>query len=243
MDETNLENVVQKSSNYKQFSFLNANRETNRGHVEALKKAFVEHGNLTEVQPILVNGRFQIIDGQHRFIACRELRQPIYFTVVEGLNITDALSMNVLHRRWETIDYIHSYAELGNQNYQILLQLLEDYGFSVGNTSMFVAGRKDTAGYMKDLRTGDFVVEDEVAARDRLQKLADVTEITDDVGRTAAKALLEIILGNEDYDHARMLRKLAIRQPNYKRYADRDSCLHQFEDIYNFGYQTRTRLY
>jgi hypothetical protein len=78
MDEnaTATQGGIQVTSDYDQFVIMEANREQNRGHIEAIKAAFGEMGNLTRVQPILVNERFEIIDGQHRFIACKELGEP-----------------------------------------------------------------------------------------------------------------------------------------------------------------------
>lgn len=140
-------NVIQSSKDYNKFSFIGANRDTSRGHIENLKKAFEENGNLTEVQPILVNDRFEIIDGQHRFNVCKELGVEIYFTQVPGLTVHDARSLNILHRRWHLSDYIESYARAGDTNYQELLQLHEDYGFSLSVTVKYAVGNEPKGCY------------------------------------------------------------------------------------------------
>lgn len=42
--------------------------------------------DLTMYSPIIVSEDFRIIDGQHRFEACKELGFPIYFLVMPSKN-------------------------------------------------------------------------------------------------------------------------------------------------------------
>lgn len=245
-----LANLVQQTMDYEQFKFLNANREQNRGHVEALKRAFEEVGNLTKVQPILVNDKYQIIDGQHRFIACKELGLPIYFTMVDGLGVREARSMNILHRNWTTDDYARSYAETGDTNYKKYLELKEDYGFShsvmlayIFNVAINGGGR---ANPFKTFREGEMVITDVPAIKERLDKLAELGEFTPLVtNRTFACAFLRIS-GAENYNHNRMLKKAKIAGERlFKNYSSFEDSLRMFEEVYNYmqSDSTRVRLY
>lgn len=246
-----LANLVQQTQDYEQFTFLNANRDQNRGHIESLKRAFEEVGNLTKVQPILVNDRYQIIDGQHRFIACKELGLPIFFTVVSGLGVREARSMNILHRPWRTEDYAKSYAETGDQNYTKYLELKEDYGLShsiilayVFDVSTGNAGGNSAA--FRTFREGNLVIEDEVGVRARLDKLAELGEFTNLVNhRSFALAMLKIMNG-ENYNQRRMVNKVRIAGERLlKKYAIVEDNLRMLEEIYNYGQAeaNRSRLY
>lgn len=237
-------NVVQQTTNYDQFSFIENNRETNRGHVEALKTAFEEMGNLTQVQPILVNDRFQIIDGQHRFIAAMELGTPIFFTVVSGLGVSEARNMNILHRRWGVMDYARSYALGGDKNYQKYLNLLEDYGYVHTITLEYVYGG-DLKGIFKKFREGDFVLEDEKGARERLDKLALVHEVTA-LAKTApfARAFLKA-MKVEDFSVKHFIKKVQLHPDILQRMSGIADNLRMIETVYNFGLheQNKIRLY
>lgn len=244
-----MQNVVQETKDYKKFSFMVNNRTQNEGHINALKTAFEEIGNLTKVQPILVNEKFQIIDGQHRFIACKELEAPIFYTQVKGLGIRDAQKMNVLHRSWTADDYVRSYALGGDRNYQRYQQLREDYGFSHSLILMAVYGphRKKDQSLHATLKNGDLAIDDETlaSAKERLDKLADVVELAP-VAKTKAvgQAFLQIA-ESDNYDHKRMLSKLKMRADTIEAYQNVFDNQRQLEDVYNYNAKEggRKRLY
>lgn len=232
---------IQETKNYDKFSFIESNRDYNRGHVERLKQAFEETGNLTKVQPILVNDKFEIIDGQHRFVACRDLGETIYYTMVPGLTVRDARQMNILHRRWTIDDYAKSYAMAGNPNYRKIIELQEDYGFNWGVIVIYSLGQAPS-GFTKDFRNGDFVLPDEKAARERLDALADVGVYVPFVGdKSFTRAFLNI-LKVDGYDQKRMLRKLELHQSMLERRGDVQGYSRLLEEIYNFQMSETARL-
>lgn len=240
-DETGVENVVQVSRNYNKFDLMINNREVVRGHVEALKKAFQEIGNLTRVQPILVNERFQIIDGQHRFIVAKELEEPVYFMVQRGLGIKDARQMNILHRGWTLDDYAKSYA-LTDPNYKQYLEVREDYGFGHSTTLLYIVG-EETKGMFSDFRNGEFVMIDLPAARARLDKLANVqSHVRYGRNRYFAYAYLKVI-AVPGFNEDRMLRKLdEVGDSLLRQFGNTTDFLRVLEEIYNYRMSERNRL-
>lgn len=233
---------VQVSTNYNNFSFLITNREQTRGHVEALKKAFAEMGNLTRVQPILVNENLQIIDGQHRFLACKELGEPIYYTQVEGLGIHDARQMNILHRSWTAEDYARSYAAAGDANYIRYLQLKEEYQLPHSIMLIYTTPSGDDSGMFKNFRNGDFTFDNREEAIVRLDLLASAGEVVPMIrDRAFARAFLRVIK-TPGYEHKRMLRKLGLHQDLLKRYSSVEDYLRMLEDIYNHQMSENNRL-
>lgn len=234
-------NVVQSTQDYDQFSFFNANRETNRGHVEAIKRAFEEKGNFTSKQPILVNESYQIIDGQHRFIACKEMNVPIHFTMQPGLTVSDARSMNILHRTWRLEDYARSYAESGDRNYQQFLGLADDYDFSYSVLMTFAIGQEER-GTFSDFRNGEFVFSDVAAARARLDKYSEAAEVTGNKDKNLAYAYLKVI-DVPGFDQRRMVRKLTrVGDQLLRRYANPTEYQRALEEVYNHGMSEGNRL-
>lgn len=237
--------TIQRTNDYDKFSFLSNNRDPSRSHIEALKRAFQDYGNLTESQPVLVNERLQIIDGQHRFIAAQELGSPIFYTTVPGLGIQEARQMNILHKNWTTDDYAESYAKGGNMQYIKYLELKEEFGFS---HSVLISYAKEgrVKGVFADFRNGTFVIDDLEATRQRLSMLADVTAI---IGATLADKIFALAFRRAmqapHYDHVRMLKKLAELQTEFRAFSKQPDALRQLEDIYNYRYteSNRVRLY
>lgn len=237
---------IQVTRDYDQFQLMEANREQSRGHVEAVKAAFEEVGNLTRVQPILVNDRMEIIDGQHRFTACKELGEPIYYTTISGLGVSDARQMNILHRKWEFADYARSYALSGDVNYQRYLQLVDDYGFNHGVTLIYSMGEAHK-GLFKDFRQGNYTLtpEEASAARQRLDNLAEVAEIAPLAkSRQFAVAYLQA-MRNENFDKSRFISRLERNPHMLTRQGGVPEYLRTIEDIYNHNInaENRARLF
>lgn len=225
-------NTIKTSSNYDQFSFLDANREEYRGHVEEIKKSIEKFGDFTRLQPILVNEQLQIIDGQHRFLALKEMGLPINYTIAEGLGVNEARSMNILHRNWTAMDYARSYAKTGDPSYKKFLKMIEDYGFSVGTTIKYISnGVVD--GQWRQFRNGEFVLSDEAGARKRLDTLASLGEYTKLVKDILFARALLIAMSSENYNHKRMVTKIKLFGGGMFRLNSLIDAERQLEDVYN----------
>lgn len=234
-------NVVQVTRNYDQFGFFDANRVTYRGHIESIKRAFETMGNFTEKQPILVNENYKIIDGQHRFVACKEMGLPIYFTMQQGLGVADARAMNILHRSWQLVDYARSYAESGDTSYQKFLQLSEDYEFSYSVLMAYAVGG-EKRGAFSGFRKGEFVFTDVPAARARLDKLAEAVEITNNHDKNFAYAYLKV-MEVPGFDQRRMLRKLSqVGDTLIRRFGNPTEYQRALEEVYNYSMSEGNRL-
>lgn len=237
-----MQNTVLRSTNYDEFTFLTTNRDPARGHIEALKRAFVEHGNLTEISPITVNENLEIIDGQHRYIAAQELGEPVFYMVRSNLSIQDARQMNILHRPWNTDDYAESYAAAGNQNYIKYLELKEMYGFSHSIMVMYIVGLQAT-GQHKAFREGGLVIENEKAALKRLDELSAIAEVVGDIAKTRAFALAYLKVRSVDgFDFKQMVRKFEMFGGAVKSYSGLEDNQRQLEDIYNYKQTEDHRL-
>lgn len=233
--------TIQSTRDYDKFSFIESNRVLNKGHVANLETAFEDYGNLTRVQPILVNEKFQIIDGQHRFLACKDMGVPIYFTQIPGLGIAEARSMNILHSSWNMDDYARSYALEGDPNYQKYLRIREDYGF--GHSIVLVYALNDQShGAFAKFRRGEFVLADEKGTRERLNALAEIGMLVPFVNRKEfAMAILKAIK-LEGYDQKRMLKKLELHNNLLEERAHVSDYLRLLETIYNFQISEGNRL-
>ena len=240
-----MDNTIQQTNDYGQFTLLNANRDTNRAHVERLMKEFEERGNLTSVQPILVNENFQIIDGQHRFLAAKELGAPVYFTVMQGGTVSEARRMNILHRQWGTDDYAKSYANSGDASYQRYQRLRED---GMKHNEIMTFGFGETSGIYADFREGNMVLSPELETTilEKYNKLEEIRALMPNSSdnRDLTRAVNKL-LKNESYDHSRMLQKLEVAGASIPSFATTEDYLRALEDVYNrnMSAENRVRLF
>jgi hypothetical protein len=114
--------MIKSTTDYDQFIFRTDNREKKNSltpvdetHVKRLVESITEC-NLLHMQPIIVNEKLEIIDGQHRLSAAKRLGVEIYYQVVPNLTARDIILMNI-SKGWTLGDYLNFYVENGYPEY------------------------------------------------------------------------------------------------------------------------------
>ena len=133
---------VYSSYDYDQFKFIEENRDAKVR--KDLSRSIKEKGL---IQPIIVNEEHEIIDGQHRFLACKKIGEPIIFTIKHWNNdhgsesIDTLINVNTTSQNWRFQDYVDAYAKTGNEEYTRLKELIEDMkGYMTANTVGMICG-------------------------------------------------------------------------------------------------------
>lgn len=138
--------IIYETDNFEMFKLMNANRGITNARKKTLIESIRKHGYITS--PIIVNEKMEVIDGQGRLLACKELNVPIAYTIVEGIGIDECMVLNANMQNWKTLDFIKSYAQQGNADYQRLLTLA-NMGFNV-RVYMWVNGLYGGTGLTHD---------------------------------------------------------------------------------------------
>jgi hypothetical protein len=240
--ENTTQNVVQSTTNYEQFDLLTANRDVYQPHVKRLIKSFEDKGNLTQVQPILVNEKYQVIDGQHRLTAAMELKLPIYFTVVPGIGISEARQMNLLHRRWDSDAFLKTYSAEGRKAYIEFSKLRFDYpSFSYSILLAAIKGHQ-SPGSQIEFRNGELEMFDIAEVRKRLDDISELAEITNIFTKQAVVyAYLRARLA-DNFNNELFVDKVAEKRLELGAYGSVVDNLRQFEALYNFNRGTTSRV-
>ena len=145
-----------KTFNYEMFGFMQTNRDLRDSHIEHLMSSITELGYITAL-PVIVDESMIIIDGQHRFEACKRLGIPIYYEVSYVDKEKAKISLNMNQRIWRLEDYIGSWAKSGKQCYIELLEFENRYKLGISNSIVIchaMNGRR-----ANDIRKGkEFIV-------------------------------------------------------------------------------------
>lgn len=159
---------VYQTNNEELFRFMDNNRIVDKSNVNKIQESILKYGFLN--QPILVSKDFQIIDGQHRYEAWRQMdkdtRPQIKFIIETSDNDIEHLCKltNLVSKSWKDIDFVRFYANSNIENakdYQDILDLLEyceKRKFKV--TVMFIVSllsRTDNSEMIKAVKNGHFV--------------------------------------------------------------------------------------
>jgi hypothetical protein len=134
-------NTIHATTEYNKFKFLKGNRKVLRDRVNALKESMLIETLLT---PITVNENYEIIDGQHRFQALKELGKSINYIIQPGLTIKDAIRMNQNVKTWALKDYEHTHLTSENKNYIMFNEFKSKYKFGFNECLTLLTGSPHT---------------------------------------------------------------------------------------------------
>lgn len=141
--------------------FLDINRPINRGQVDRLKEIIKTHG-YNKGLPIIIDKKGNILDGQHRYVACKELNvTPV---IIEGDSDMMIPIVNSTQLAWSTKDYVKYWAGKGFPDYIILKNICEAKKISpslayniVTNRAMLRASlSRGTQRLMNPIKEGTF---------------------------------------------------------------------------------------
>ena len=166
--------TVYKTTDYSSFKTLNGNRSLNMHNLNRIKDSMTSSHLIS---PITVNGDMEIIDGQHRFEAQRQLLLPVYYMKIKGYGLEEVHILNSNSSNWGKKEYLNSYCNLGRKEYlrlkkfmelypdftlQNSIALLSDYNTSHSgkNTVISLKGGIKTSSKIKTFENGEFQIVD-----------------------------------------------------------------------------------
>lgn len=171
----------------------NENRAVSSNHVAKIKNSIASVGVRREL-PIIVrrdSGKLVIVDGQHRFVAVRELKNSgeipnigIWYIIADQ-NWTHKVTAitNDTQESWSLTEYFNLYVKQGKKEYVKLKQFMDDHeiipltvalALSQGadrTKAGFLAGNSDVG---QDIKSGEFVFLDNVYAEFMGKAILDV---------------------------------------------------------------------
>lgn len=158
------------STQYDKFVLSELNRVP--GHYKKVL-ASIKENDYTMYQPILVNSRLEIVDGQNRFLACRELDLPIHFIVSEDIKIFAAAEINQASKNWSANDYAEHYAKRGREAYIKLLDICAKYGQRLSVVQQFGKMSNSVRSHSENVKSGNFQFREDVDIEDFLTHVED----------------------------------------------------------------------
>lgn len=149
---------VYSTTEYGMFKRLPGNRNVEELRIKKILQSIEKVGFV--LNPIIINERNEIVDGQGRFEALKRKGLPIPFIRVPGIGTDECIAMNINMTNWKLMDYVKSYAEMGSSDYIRFGELVEQYHhFSINVITNSITGKIE--GESKRIRDGEFKCDDE----------------------------------------------------------------------------------
>jgi hypothetical protein len=275
MEDTNLRRVlnlstltnhIYKTNNYDLFSIIKGNREIVDGNVERIKKSIEEDGYIggsiiiCAYDPNDFEKPLKILDGQHRFNACRMAGEDIHYTINFDINVEDAVKMldairvlNTSTKDWDTTDFMQSWAERGNINYELYRDIYNEYPdfdhqiiFYILNNKYVIehgkqSGKPKRIDY-KTIQEGNLELnQDDIDyLRYRLDELkifhdikVDNTSISKAIGKRYYLKSLDLLLNVNKFDKEHLISKLHEQFRALSKVSNIEGALEQIRNVYN----------
>lgn len=230
---------VFESDNYEEFKIMDANRDVN--HHKAIVESIKKVGYIPS--PICVNENMEIIDGQNRYCALKELGLPVQYYIVKGIGIEEAISLNIGQKNWAPIDYVKSYANQGYKSYIELLSLVEKYNKAkILSLREIISVCKELVSasgiQIKDIKDGSFSLT-EVQIKSAEKKMEYLIELEDVIPQMLGERKLIIsgiafCLGIKGCDPKRMIKNVRSRYTSIRPACDTDLFLGDLTKVYNY---------
>jgi len=150
---SNRSGSMQKTKDYSMFKILNENRQINKLHINKLICSLKEDNDL-HLNPIIVSSDFEVIDGQHRLQAAKELGLEIYYVIDENFSPYKIITLNTTQKKWGAVDYLNFWKTQGREDYINLEKFKEDIEFSLPCLINWIG--KDTGENYAKFREGKF---------------------------------------------------------------------------------------
>lgn len=119
---------IHESTDYSKFKVIE-NRKVYDGHVKLLVQS-IQRENRLHLHPIIVSpnefGGWDIADGQHRFVACRILKIPVQFMIIDEISEYSVIDDQIA-KRWILEDYLMFYSKKGYTEYLKIKKIMDQY--------------------------------------------------------------------------------------------------------------------
>jgi hypothetical protein len=225
--------MIETTKNYEQFKILSGNRRIVGATVKDKIKLLSTDNNL-DVFPVVVNENFEVIDGQHRFLACKEMGIPVSYVMKKGLTVKNAQIANSSMKNWVIQDFIDSFVESGNSNYMRYDAFVKKY--KIKNVEIQYLLQTDTSTFSRKIKEGSFIFTeyDEIKSIDFLRVYLPIKSIFGRINFVFTRVFTKLYI-DKKIDFSRLLKKAAMVPESYIRLGTNWKETYRIiEDIYNF---------
>lgn len=250
-------NQVNQTNDYNLFKSLKGNRNVNKLHVQRLKESFKSDYLMS---PIIVNQRYEIIDGQHRFNAARDLSLPINFIICNDYSLDEVKILNTNMKNWRKEDYLNAFCDLKHPEYLKFRNFMRQFpSFGISASEAILTGSlgggvqridsknefttsKSGKYTVKYFEEGDLVIPDWDYSLECAEKIMMIKPYYDGFNRISFVRAMLGVFRIEYYNHSQFLDRLKSSPTALQHCANVTQYKLLIEDIYNFRSREKVSL-
>lgn len=233
-------NQVHTTKDYSLFKSVKGNRVKNLLHLKRLEESIKSKYLFTV---IIVNEKYEIIDGQHRFDVISKLKLPLNYIICRGYSLNEVHLLNQNSKTWNSDDYMNGYCELGVEDYIIYRDFKQKYKFGHNECMALLSGNKHQTGdSIKLFYEGKFKVVTLKEANDTAKKIIELNKVYDGAKRRSFIFAIMTLLKKDEFSYAEFLSKLKKQPSALTDCVNISQYISIIEDIYNYKRRQKVGL-
>lgn len=246
-------NKVYKTSNLSIFKQIDGNRVPNLQHINRLANSIRVYG--MKCNPILVNEKMEVIDGQHRLMAAKEAESFIYYIIVDGYSLSEVHTLNLNQKNWNKKDFMEGYANMGVESYIKLRDFIvknDDFVFNdcvafcqntVGHGQNTLAHKiSKNITQQQVFEEGTWKFGDLNTAQDFANKIRMIKPYYLNYNKSGFVRTMIGLLQKEIFDFNEFMHKVRLQPTAMVDCANTDQYRTLIEDIYNYRSRNKINL-
>jgi hypothetical protein len=236
---------VHTTTDYSMFKPIDGNRNKNRLHIARLKQSMLENYLFTV---IVVNEKYEIIDGQHRFECIKDLGLPLHYIICKGYGLSEVQRLNANAKTWNADDYLEGYVSMGLKDYIVYKEYKEKYDIGHTECLALLTGSKTSPHASSKVNPrnmfydGKFKVETLFEAEDIMDKILLLAPYYAGYKRRVFILTMMNLLRNENFEFTEFLQKLKIQPTALQDCTNIQQYKILIEEIYNYKRRDKINL-
>ena len=214
---------------FKEFS---SNREVDQKHVRRLVAA-INKKNLLHVNPIVVDEKMRVIDGQHRLAAAKFLGVSIFY-IQDDIQRSDISMLNSNQKNWNAMDYINFYTIEKKDAYVELSKLMNHYP-DMAASALISLSNSEGKRNIQMLKDGNLDVLNISHCREICALCSELNKRfgADFVFDSIFPLALSIALNDENWKTDTFIEKIEANPRSFVRCHTKEQYAEMIEEIYN----------
>jgi len=234
-------NKVFRTKDYSIFKIHQMNRSIIPNHVRYLKKLIAENGWLRGSN-IIIDGKGNVIDGQHRLMAAMELGREVDYIIEKSATVSSMSELNRGQRGWNIITHLEHYVKLGVQDYILLDRFMKNFPHLRPTECTMLVKNNNSSAERGTFESGNFKVSDMKIAYQWGHNIMKLQYVFDGYNKSIFVRALIKVLQNPLFDFGEFLHKVNLRKSMIHMCGTVDDYVEMIEKIYNYRRSDKINL-
>ena len=234
---------IEVSNDYSKFKFVSGNRPVDDRHVNKLVNSMKQHFIPT---PIIVNSKNEIVDGQHRYLACKKLGLDVYY-YKNDIKLDGLRTINQNMKSWTLDDFLESYYALEFKKdkvgpYTIFKHFKKTTKFPNAICLMMLTGVR--ARPTDDFKQGNFEIPSgqyEIAQK-QAKMIIEIGMYYPGYKRRSFIVAMLILFDDPEFKFRKFIKKLNFNRSKLFHCTNTNDYLDAIEKLYNWGNKIKLRF-